>query len=332
MNVLRINKERAISNLRFFQSFGKKVTVMVKANAYGHGVCEIAKVLQDEDVKLGVATVEEAMLLSKVWKKEIIIVEPATDLSQMENFQFTIDDVDSLKRVQELGLNENCFLKINVGMNRFGINCKNAIFTKKALKNAKKSKIKGVLTHFPSLKFDETTKKQYKNFIKLKKHLNDFSVSFGGSEVCKYDFQYDEIRVGIGFYGYGNENVKPIASLHSQLLKVFDLEKGDALGYDGDFVAQRNMKVGVVGIGYGDGIDRRLTGKFVKINNKECKIIGKVCMDCLFVDLTDCNAKAGDDVLIFDDAQIFANTLNTIPYEILTRCSSLRGKRVVVAK
>ena len=331
MNIIHINKKQAINNLRFFQSFEKKITVMIKANAYGRGISEIVEILKDEDVKLGVATIDEAKDLRKIWHKEILIVEPVSDFSQLEDFQFVVDSIEGLKTAQFLGLNKNCYLKINIGMNRFGISLNDRKLLKKIAKIEKKEQIRGILTHFPSLEKEEETKRQYKNFLKIRKIFGDLnlSISFGGTDCYKYDFACDEHRVGIGFYGYGMDNVKPIMSLESQIIKIFELKKGERLGYDGAFEAKYNMKIGIVGIGYGDGIDKKLTGAKVKINDSYCEILGKICMDCFFVDLTNAKAKVGEVATIFDDASYFAEYLNTIPYEILTRCTSVRGKRKV---
>ena len=331
MNVLHISKSKGLQNLNFFQATGKSITIMVKANAYGHGMKEIASVLKNQNVKLGVATIDEAIALRKFWKKEILIVEPVSDFSKIEDFQFTIDSFEGLKKVINLGLGNNCYIKRNIGMNRFGICYHNKKLFKKLAKMTKKVKISGLLAHFSSLSCKDQTQKEYENFLKVKKYFNgkDLSISFGGSDCFKEDFNFDELRVGIGFYGYDNKNVKPIMRLQSQILKIFILKKGERLGYDGEYVAKKNVKIGVVGIGYGDGIDRKMTGFKIKVKDKFCEIVGKICMDCLFVDISNVNAKVGEFLTIFDNAEDVSAYVKTIPYEVLTSCTCTRCERKI---
>lgn len=336
MNKVYLDKSKMLKNLRFFRGFSKKITIMVKANAYGHGTINVVEMLKDEDVSFGVATIDEAIALRKISEKPILIVEPIKDFSRIlgQNFDFVVEDFASLKMAQMLGICHRCYIKLNSGMNRFGFDCQDLKSIKIITKVLKNTRIKGLLTHFSSLNSKEETLNQYEKFQKARSLFGqkDLEISFGGSFVYKYNFSYENIRIGLGFYGYGDENLLPIAKLTSQIIRVFEVKKGQKIGYDGAFIASKNMRIGIVGIGYGDGIDRRLSNFVVQKTAKKCKIIGKICMDCSFVDLTGVEAQEGDEVVIFDDATLVADWLGTIPYEILTRLSMVRGERIVVCK
>lgn len=315
------------NNLDYFFSKGKKVTIMIKANAYGHGRENILKCLKKYDVKLGVATIFEAEEVRKLTAKNILIVEPITDVSQMRNnnFEFCVEEIKSLKESLTLGFGKRCYLKLNIGMNRFGIDINDRKYIKKVAKLLKKDEIKGIICHFSQLEDEIITKKQYENFLKIRSLFSkNLSISFGGSNVINYPFEFDEIRVGIGFYGYENSNVKPILTLKSQILKIEKLKKGDSLGYSSGYIAPSNRVVAIVGVGYGDGINRVLKGFFVKIKGKKCQIIGNICMDCLFADITNVKCEVGGEVVL-ERADVVAKQLQTISYEVLTSQNSFRS-------
>lgn len=314
-------------NLEYFMSFGKELTIMVKANAYGHSLEHIVPLLSKCDVKLGVATIDEAKKLRKIWTGKILVVEPIKSLKNLpENVEFCVEDFDVFVDVCKQNLQKKCYIKINSGMNRFGIKFDDSKLIKKFAKHAKKHGVKGLMTHFSYLDNKDLTQAQYNRFVKVKRFFNDnISVSFGGSNVCLYNFDYTELRVGIGFYGYENGCVQPIMKVKSQILRVIELNSGDEVGYSSGYVAAHKIKVAVVGLGYGDGIRRDLTGFYVYINGNKCQIIGNICMDCFFVDVTNIICHEGDEVL-FERADVAAKHLKTISYEVLTSFSSLRGK------
>ena len=299
---------------------------MVKANAYGHGLKEIAHILRCEKVKLGVATIREAKVLRKYFKGEILIVEPIKFFDEICDFQFVVDDYASVNEVVKRGLTEKCYIKINTGMNRFGFKYDDLKTLKKIAKQTNKIKFKGLLTHFSCLDNEEITAIQYQRFCKIRKLFSkNLSVSFGGSNVIDKNFEFDECRVGIGFYGYECENLKPIMEIKSNILKIVTLKDGEGLGYGNSFISQGKSKIGVVGLGYGDGIRRALKGFYVYVKGQRCDILGNICMDCFFVNLTDVEAKVGDEVCL-ENAEQTANYLNTISYEVLTAYSNLRGE------
>ena len=111
----------------------------------------------------------------------------------------------------------------------------------------------------------------------------------------------------------------------SHLIKVCDVEAGDRIGYSNGFIAKENMKIGIVPLGYGDGISRNLSNKAeVEINKTKCKIVGHICMDMFFVDVSRAQAKEGDEVVVFKDAKKWAQILGTTSYEVLTHFSLIR--------
>jgi alanine racemase len=149
--------------------------------------------------------------------------------------------------------------------------------------------------------------------------------------------QFDMVRLGIGLYGYAStwheqRQLQHVATLKTTISQIKTVNAGDTIGYNRSAKVTRDSWIATVAIGYADGIDRRLSnckGKML-INGKFAPIIGNVCMDMCMLDITDINAKEGDEVIVFGTefpATEMAKTLNTIPYEILTGISQ-RVKRI----
>ena len=139
------------------------------------------------------------------------------------------------------------------------------------------------------------------------------------------------VRSGIGLYGFGNDSkytdsLKPIASLKTIISQIHHIEKGQTVGYNRAFKANRSMKTATLPLGHADGISRIYgNGKaWVIINGLKAPIIGNVCMDMIMVDVTDIACEEGDEVLVFgptNRADDLADNAGTISYELITALS-----------
>jgi len=149
------------------------------------------------------------------------------------------------------------------------------------------------------------------------------------------DYQMDMVRLGIGLYGVsasGQAGLRNISTLKTTILQIQEVPAGDSIGYSRKSYVNRNSRIAIIPIGYADGFDRHFgngVGEVI-VDNKRCPIVGNVCMDACMVDVTDTNAKEGDQVIIFGEelsVNELADKLKTIPYEILTSVSP-RVKRI----
>ena len=149
--------------------------------------------------------------------------------------------------------------------------------------------------------------------------------------------QMDMVRLGIGLYGISPEPevqrmLKPVSSLKTKISQIKDIPVGDSVGYNRRWVADRPSRIAIISIGYADGLNRHLgngNGR-VLVNGCQVPIIGSICMDMCFLDVTDVQCQEGDTVVIFGNADLLqqiSKSAGTIPYEILTSVSS-RVKRV----
>ena len=151
------------------------------------------------------------------------------------------------------------------------------------------------------------------------------------------EYQFDMVRLGIGAYGVGTDEkmqacLETVSTLKTVVSQVRTIPAGDAVGYGRRFVAARETRVGVIGIGYADGLNRRLGNGNGKVWAKGhlVPIIGSICMDMCMIDITGTDIAEKDEVIVFgkeNPVSGLADALGTIPYEILTGISQ-RVKRV----
>lgn len=319
--------DNLFENLKRFSS--KKICAMVKSNAYGHGLEEMVELLENRVECFGVANVEEGMRVRRVSERRVLIVgaNPNLKLCKKHNLEFMIDDEISLKSAINMGLKDKCHLKINCGMNRFGVKSPLNMKILDNILNESGVKLKSVYTHFPNSASPRQTNSNYQQFLKIKDSLSQNPpICFGGSEIINFPFEFDILRLGIGLYGYGQKDLMPVMQIKSYVCKTFYASMGENIGYGNAFRVESDGKFAVVPVGYGDGLSRRLSGKFVvKINGKNYPAVGNICMDVFFVKVDE-RVKCGDEVLILDDAEIFAKRLGTISYEVLTGFSNFRGR------
>jgi alanine racemase len=355
---LEINIDALIHNLYYYRSLLEPETgimVMVKAFSYGSGSYEIANILQFHRVDyLAVAFVDEGVSLRQAGITLPIMVmspEPGS-FDQMIEFQLepeiysfrTLDlFYSAVKRNQEIAYPVH--IKIESGMHRLGFMEYETGELCDKLKNLKNIRIVTVFSHLAATDepvHDKFTREQIARFDKTSKKLEQ-SIGYkplrhilNSSGIERFpEAQYDMVRLGIGLYGSSAANqdkLQNVSSLKSTISQVKKVKADETVGYGRMGKAKKEITIGVIPIGYADGLDRKLgngNGKFL-IGKKFVRIIGNVCMDMCMVDISGLDVNEGEEVIIFgDDYPIseLAKQLNTIPYEILTSISG-RVKRI----
>lgn len=320
MNKKNIDLNALAFNLKRYSS--KMICAMVKANAYGLGAEIICPYLNDKVDFFGVSSLNEAMEIKQFVKKPILIASPVDDLQKCKqfSFHFIVENFDALTQAEKLGILDLVHIKIDTGMNRFGFDCEDKKQIKKLKLFLKNKKIAGICTHFYDLNDKKVTRKQYLSFKKIKSFLGiDCLIHFGGSSVIDYNFEYDMIRVGLGLY----LNDRQVLRVVSQIKKIKEVMDG-TVGYKGGFVVSKPTKIGVIPVGYADGLSRSFSGCRVVINGKEAKIVGQICMDCFFVDVSKISCSVGDEVEVLVDIRKIAGYTRLSEYEIMTNFNKLR--------
>lgn len=327
-NLKIIDKNNLFSNLNHFS--GKKLCAMVKSDAYGHGILEIARLVEDKVEMFGVVSVEEGKKLRKITEKPILVCRHESDFRACKKYglQVEVETKQDVLLADSLGIPMH--LKIDCGMNRYGCKSLEQAFQINQILQEKDIRLCSICTHFPQNENAKETKKAVDRFLKIKSEiLQNPPVCFGGSGMNFYDFDFQILRLGIGMYGYGLQGLLPVMKICSFVCKISDVEKGEYVGYGKKFRARKKMKVAIVPVGYGDGLRRNLSGKFsVEIAGKKYPAIANICMDAFFVEVDE-KVKENDRVIVMQDAESFAQTIKTISYEILTGFSAFRGKTVV---
>lgn len=362
--VLEINLSSLAHNVNYFKKKLKenvKLMAMVKAHSYGSGSYEIAKSLSKQHTDyLAVAFADEGVELRHNDIKLPIMVMSAQskDLNKLlhynlepEIYSLSIlkEFIDQKHQYEIIGNTQqlNIHIKLDTGMHRLGMEEKDIDPLIKLLKANPSIRIKSIFSHLAGADnhlFDDFTKRQINTFEALSQQIiKAFSYKIlrhiaNSAAINRFpEAQFDMVRLGIGMYGIGDsaaqeQELEYVHSLKTHLILKREIKENETVGYSRAFVAKKKMTIGVIPIGYADGLSRqRGNGKGrVWINGKLVPIIGNVCMDMCMLDLSEIDCEENDLVIIFSKEYPIwniANELNTIPYEILSTISQ-RVKRV----
>jgi len=319
---------------------------VIKANAYGHGMVKIAQALNDADA-FAVARISEAIELREAdISKPIVLLEGFSSKGELELIaQYKLDSV--IHSEEQINLLEgfessliNIIIKIDTGMHRLGYMPEDVTEVYHRLQQCRcVDKNITLMTHFSNAddKHDGKTLKQIEVFYQSIEGLPGSKLSLSNSAgILGWPQSHASwSRPGIMLYGVSpfinskasEHNLKPVMTLKSQLIAVKVVKEGEAIGYGGTYVCDKDMTVGIVATGYGDGYPRHAkTGTPVLVNGKRSQLLGRVSMDMICVDLSgQQNAKINDPVILWGEGlaiEEVADSADTIAYELLCSVTS----------
>ncbi|GAA8319485.1 alanine racemase [Helicobacter pylori] len=346
------------------------IMAVVKANAYGAGAIKASEIFLQEGANyLGVAALDEALELRSHFSKTPILIlgySPNSNASMLidNDLSAMVFSLEQAEVFSQMALKSQkrlkVHLKIDTGMHRLGLepNFK-SIETIKKIRALKGLEVEGIFTHLSNAdsKIKTHAKNQMKAFNAFLEQLLEQKIEFqyrhaynsaGILSLCNGNENrlLNLYRPGIMLYGFYPSNevkqscptiLKNVVSLKAQIVQIRSVKKGEFIGYGEHFYTNEETLVGVLALGYADGLARALGNRIqVAINNQLAPLIGKVCMDQCFVKLNDIQAKEGDEVILFGDKSAKANDaseiavlLNTIPYETISTLSK-RLERVYI--
>jgi alanine racemase len=314
---------------------------IIKANAYGHGLLPIARALHAADA-FGVATVDEAVCLREAGLPQpIVLLEgftSAEDLHQIRayNLQSVIHEPTQIKLLERHnGKAVTVWLKLDTGMHRLGFEpgqCSGILHRLLACENVGQP-IK-LMTHLSCAddRNSQVTLQQIGEFEKAIVSCRELQQSIANSAgILGWPKTHgDWVRPGIMLFGASPfidslgaaHDLQPVMTLRSHLISVKTIKKGAKVGYGASWTAPASMTLGVVAIGYGDGYPRHAkAGTPVLVNQHMAKLVGRVSMDMISVDLSTCpDAKVGDPVVLWGDGlpvETVAKHADTISYALL---------------
>jgi len=331
------------------------VISVVKANAYGHGAAQVGRALEDAGADLlACADIEEGATLRAAGVRADILIFGALSVSDLDGLfdcrlTPTISSPGAARAVQAAAARYKqrvrYHLKIDTGMNRLGFRFDNLRRTLPDLLRSENLDLDAVFTHFAtaddpaSSLFDE----QRQRFDRVLADLQALGArprfrhaANSAAVVRDPRVWFDRVRPGLLLYGIvpppltSTIPLAPVMTLASRITAVKGMRAGEVTGYGARFTANKPTTIAIVPAGYADGLDLRLAGRgSVLIRGRRAPIIGSVCMDMIMIDVTGLDASPGDEVVFIGsqdgdtiDAREMANTIGSIPWEIVCRVGS----------
>ncbi len=316
-------------NLIKKQANGAKMCPVIKDNAYGHGAVKLAILYEKLHADyFAVSTLEEAIELRDAGISTPILIlsyTPIEDARLLNEYNITqcIYSLKYANELNDLGINIKAHMAIDTGMNRIGFKDTNEMIETYRLNNID---FEGVFTHFSDCLDDEFSKKQFDLFMYHLNELEKMGISFkirhcaNSGTIFKHPYYHlDMVRPGLILHGLGGfEGLKPALSLKSVITHIKDVKKGEPIGYNRRFIADKDIKVATIAIGYGDGYSRLNSGRnVVYVNGSPCNILGNICMDQTMIDVSNIDCDLYDEVLIYGDLDTIASNIDTISYELI---------------
>lgn len=360
--IMEVNIDAMIHNLNYYRSRIRpetKLMAMVKASSYGAGKTEVANALQYNHVDyLTVAYADEGVELRRNGIRLPIMVMNPEEASFDDIIKYHLEpDIYSFRilelfsqRVRLFGECIAIHVEFDTGMHRLGFSGSDVDALATRLNELNGTlEVRSIFSHLACSEdpaMDDFTRSQIEKFRTWSDRLDNaihhshkiLHHILNSSGITRFpEAQMDMVRLGIGLYGIAPEpdvqaQLRQVSRLVTRISQIKDIPEGESVGYNRKWVAKRPSKIAIIPIGYADGWNRHLGHEqgHVLIAGREVPIIGSVCMDMCFVDVTDVECAEGDPVILFGEGDLLqrnAAASGTIPYEMLTSVSP-RVKRV----
>ena len=353
-----VNKNNIQHNIDYLNNLtGSELCIVVKANAYGHGIdWTVNTAIESGVVWFAVAAIDEAILVRSISDNIRILLLSEPSISELEKLAtYNIDTtVYNESFIEALGESQHSFkvhLKIDTGMHRVGCSPDEFELLYKKISSFKNLVLEGICTHFPVADTDEIQTNHSINILKDTKSKNDkknLLKNADNSESTTYKKEkiFNMTRVGLAAYGYSLSPVsvasklKPVMEIKTRISNIQIRKKGESVSYGKAHILQKDSLIATAPIGYGDGYPWNSfpDGKVI-VNNRFCRLIGRVTMDQILFDVTGMEVEINDEVTILGaslDSNIeisikdIAEWNNTIEWEILTNIKDNRLNRVEI--
>ncbi|MDD3711019.1 MAG: alanine racemase [Patescibacteria group bacterium] len=367
LNLIEIIKDNLIYNLNYLYSLQEQAEIfpVLKSNAYGHGLKEVCKILNETPVKMvAVDSFPEAQIVYRNFKGKVLIIGEmplkAYRYCKLKRTEFIVYNQETLKYLSRYKKKAQIHLFYNTGMNREGIDDLEK-FINDNKKYLDRVTISGFCSHLAEADNSESdfNVRQEEKFLKGIEILNNNKIypkwihlgNSGGVFILKNKI-FNAFRPGISFYGYNPfkaedknsfkaDNLKPALRLFSTITAVHRAKTGDKISYNNSLILEDNSNIAVIPFGYFEGLDRRFSNcaKFLYSQGEDvfwAKIAGQVCMNLTCLNFKDKGIKIGDRVKLISEINNMENSveklsqkIGVINYEILVNLNS-SIKRVII--
>jgi alanine racemase len=346
---IHVDAEQLRTNLRIFsERSGKQVAPVLKSNAYGHGLVEVAYALKDMQLPFLMidSQFEAEVLRGKNIKVPLLVAgfvrSETIAASRLRDVSYVVGSLDQLRRLaQHVRRRTSVHLKIDTGMHRLGIGLGEIEEALSILRESGPLVLDGLMSHFSAAENDnEKTMRQIQMWNAIVAECKDvcdpvryLHISATAGHRFLSEAAANATRLGLGLYGILPEPsmqadfpVRPALSMTTLLASVRRIKAGDSVGYGNAFRAPEDMTIGIIPVGYFEGLDRRLSNKgSVRIGGTSCPIIGSISMNMAAIDLSAIAEPAiGMEVEIFSADPEAVNSIENlsrlsgmIPYELL---------------
>ncbi|MDX9892976.1 MAG: alanine racemase [Patescibacteria group bacterium] len=364
---VEISRSAIIHNLAQYQRLvGSEVAVMpiVKSNAYGHGMAEIARLVAPRVKWLGVVSLGEALELRRLGIKRRIFVLSYVSQQYLsagikQRIDLPIYDLESAKLINavagRLKIKARLHIKVDTGATRVGILTSQVGGFVQQLTTLPNLKMEGIYSHFAASEENQKyTGLQLKRFqqvladLKIEIPTRHFACS--AAILVEPKAHFNLIRLGLGLYGlwpselvrnlaqkkYPGFELKPALTWKTTIIQVKTISAKTKIGYGCSYTAKTKMKIAVIAVGYWEGYDRHLSNKTeVLVGNKRCPLVGRICMNISMIDVSKVrDVKVGQEVVLLGKqgreeitAEELAGRIGTINYELVTRINPILERR-----
>lgn len=352
-NSVLLSSENLLNNIRVIRENNptKNIIPVLKGNAYGHGITEIASILNKVNLDLiAVDGYFEARQIMDITRHRILVMgaikSENASLLNTKKCSFVVQDIQGLKAFAALKKPVNIHLELNTGMQRLGLTQQELKLYLRYIQNNPSLHLEGVMSHLADADNNKNnfTVSQQGQFTAMFATVREegFTPEYvhlaqtAGSTKTNLP-ETNMIRLGIGLYGINPledtdraysefSELKPVLELRSTIIKVHELKKGDRVSYNGIFTAQKHMKIGVLPLGYYEGYPRELSNTGI-VTYKDCElpVVGRICMNHTMISLENSNIKVGSQVTLVSQNNSLpnsvlqlCNTYNLFSYSLLT--------------
>ncbi len=365
--ILEVNLDALVHNMGYYRSLLKPTTrlmAMVKAASYGAGKVEVASALQWRGIDyLTVAYADEGVELRRGGITVPIMVMNPEEAAFDDIIRYHLEpDIYSFRildsfasRASLMGERVPIHIELDTGMHRLGYTDGDIDKLAERLSAVSDTlEVRSIFSHLACSEdpaMDDFTRLQISRFRQWSGRLKELLAArhatqeaplchiLNSSGITRFpEAQMDMVRLGIGLYGISPEpevqaRLQEVSRLVTRISQIKDIPEGDSVGYNRAWVAQRPTRLAILSVGYADGLNRHLGGKgHVLVAGRKAPIVGKVCMDMCFVDVTGIDCAEGDRAVFFGEGHLLesnAAAAGTITYELLANVSP-RVRRIYI--